>query len=140
MPRSHPQDSRLYQQMDDSPRNDWLERLAQFYSQFGRFLRDGLGVALIAFAVMSFFALWNWTDGFLLTPIATVLRIWFGWGSLFILLGIAYLGYILLQRERTEIKWDRIIGLELASLLTLGLLAGTSAFFHAAGGVRLSVS
>ena len=123
MPRSHPQDSRRYQQMDDSPRNDWLERLAQFYSQFGRFLRDGLGVALIAFAVMSFFALWNWTDGFLLTPIATVLRIWFGWGSLFILLGIAYLGFILLQRERTEIKWDRIIGLELASLLTLGLLA-----------------
>lgn len=65
---------------------------------------------------MAFFALWSWTDGFLLTPIATVLRIWFGWGSLFILLGIAYLGYVLLQRERTEIKWDRIIGLELASL------------------------
>lgn len=114
---------RRFHQEEFTPRSDWLERLARFNSQFGRFVRDALGVSLIAFAVMAFFAIWNWTDGFLLTPIAFLLRTWFGWGSLLILVGMIYLGYALLQRERTNIRWGRIIALELAALLTLGLLA-----------------
>lgn len=122
MPRSKPAVRRFDQ--DEFPqRGDWLERLARFNTQFGRFLRDAAGVALVAFAVMAFFALWDWTEGVLLTPIAALLRLWFGWGSLLILIGIAYLGYSLLQRERTSVHWGRIIALELASLLTLGLLA-----------------
>ena len=118
-----PTDSRRFAQEEFTPRNDWLERLARFNTQFGRFVRDAIGVALIAFAVMAFFAIWNWTDGILLTPIASILRTWFGWGSLLILVGIAYLGYSLLQRERSSIRWGRILALELAALLTLGLLA-----------------
>ncbi len=118
-----PTDSRRFAQEEFTPRNDWLERLARFNTQFGRFVRDAIGVALIAFAVMAFFAIWNWTDGILLTPIASILRTWFGWGSLLILVGIAYLGYSLLQRERGSIRWGRILALELAALLTLGLLA-----------------
>ena len=118
-----PADSRRFAQEEFTPRNDWLERLARFNTQFGRFVRDAIGVALIAFAVMAFFAIWNWTDGILLTPIASILRTWFGWGSLLILVGIAYLGYSLLQRERGSIRWGRILALELAALLTLGLLA-----------------
>ena len=117
-----PTDSRRFAQEEFTPRNDWLERLARFNTQFGRFVRDAIGVALIAFAVMAFFAIWNWTDGILLTPIASILRTWFGWGSLLILVGIAYLGYSLLQRERGSIRWGRILALELAALLTLGLL------------------
>jgi S-DNA-T family DNA segregation ATPase FtsK/SpoIIIE len=120
---SKPTNSRRFAQEEFSPRNDWLERLARFNTQFGRFVRDAIGVALIAFAVMAFFAIWNWTDGILLTPIASVLRTWFGWGSLLILVGIAYLGYSFLQREQTSIRWGRILALEIASLLTLGLLA-----------------
>lgn len=118
-----PTNSRRFAQEEFTPRNDWLERLARFNTQFGRFVRDAIGVALIAFAVMAFFAIWNWTDGILLTPIASILRTWFGWGSLLILVGIAYLGYSLLQRERGSIRWGRILALELAALLTLGLLA-----------------
>ena len=114
---------RRFKQEEFTPRNDWLERLARFYNQFGRFLRDAAGVALIAFAFMAFLALWNWTDGIILTPIASILRIWFGWGSILILTGIAYIGFSLLQRERTHINWGRILALQLAALLTLGLLA-----------------
>lgn len=121
MPQTN--DPRRFHQEEFTPRSDWLERLARFNSQFGRFVRDALGVALVAFAIMSFFAIWNWTDGILLTPVAAILRIWFGWGSLLILVGMAYLGISLLQRERTTVRWGRIIALELAALLTLGLLA-----------------
>lgn len=121
MPQSR--SPRRFHQEEFSPRSDWLERLARFNTQFGRFLRDAAGVTLIAFAVMAFLALWNWTDGILLTAVTSLLRIWFGWGSIFILIGIGYLGFSLLQRERTSIHWGRILALELAALLTLGLFA-----------------
>lgn len=121
-----PTDTRRYAQENFSPRNDWLGRLARFNTQFGRFVSDTIGVSLIAFAVMAFFAIWEWTDGFLLTPIALILRTWFGWGSLLILAGIAYLGYSFLQRQQASLHWGRILALELAALLTLGLLATLS--------------
>jgi len=114
---------RRFQQEELSPRNDWIERLANINTQFGRILRDIAGVGLIAFAFMLFLALWNWTDGFLLTPLAAILRVWFGWGSLLILFGIGTLGYSLLQLEWTPVKWGRILSHQLAALLTLGLLA-----------------
>ena len=117
---------RHFEQEELTPRNDWLERLARFNSQFGRYLRDAIGVTLIAIAMMFFLAILEWTDGLLLTPVAQLLRTWFGWGSLFILIGIGYTGYSLLQLERTGIRWGRIIALELASLLTLGLFALSS--------------
>ncbi|MFN8435874.1 MAG: DNA translocase FtsK [Anaerolineales bacterium] len=120
---SKPTNTRRYAQEDFSPRTDWLGRFARLNTQFGRFFRDFIGVSLIAFAVMAFFAIWNWTDGILLTPIALVLRTWFGWGSLLILAGIAYLGYYFLQRQQTSIHWGQVLALQLAALLTLGLLA-----------------
>lgn len=120
---NHPSGSRRFEQEELSPRTDWLDRLARFYTQFGRFVRDAAGVALIAFAVMAFLALWGWTGGLLLNFISGTLRLWFGWGSILILFGIAYLGFSLLQLERTPVSWGRLIALELASLLTLGLLA-----------------
>ena len=106
-----------------APQNDWLERLARFNLQFGRFLRDATGVILIAFAVMSLLAAWGITEGALLTPFASLLKLWFGWGSFLVLFGIGYIGYSLLRRDGRQIHWGRLIALELASLLTLGLLA-----------------
>lgn len=103
--------------------SDWLDRLARFNTQFGRFLRDALGVTLIAFAFMSLLAVWEFTNGILLTPFSILLRRWFGWGSVLVLFGIGYLGYSLLRRDESEVSWGRLISLELASLLTLGLLA-----------------
>ncbi len=112
-----------------APRNDWLERLARFNLHFGRFMRDATGVTLIAFALMSLFAIFGFTDGVLLTPFANLLALWFGWGSLLIVFGIGFFGYFLLRRDTVEIRWGRLIALELAALLTLGLLAVFGAIF-----------
>ncbi len=112
-----------------APRNDWLERLARFNLHFGRFMRDATGVTLIAFALMSLFAIFGFTDGVLLTPFANLLALWFGWGSLLIVFGIGFFGYFLLRRDTVEIRWGRLIALELAALLTLGLFAVFGAIF-----------
>jgi len=125
MPDSFPEHKR-HHPLSEPPQNDLLERLANINLRFGRFLRDTAGVVLIAFALMSLLAVWHITDGALLTPFADLLKIWFGWGNIFVLFGIAYLGYSLLRRDGSDIHWGQIFALELASLLTLGLLAVNS--------------
>jgi len=122
MPES-PRPHRQYSQSEPPLHNDWLERLAGFNLQFGRFLRDAAGVFFVAFAIMSLLAVWGFTEGALLTPFANLLKLWFGWGSFLILFGIGNIGFTLLRRDSKEIHWGRLIALELASLLTLGLLA-----------------
>ena len=127
MPKSSHSSKRQYEQTEPTtPRNDWLEKLASFNLRFGRFVRDTAGVLLIAFAVISLLAVWSFTDGVFLTPFVNMLTLWFGWGSFIILFAIGYLGYSLLRRDSGEIHWGRIIALELAALLTLGLFAAAS--------------
>ena len=104
-------------------REDWLDRLARFNQHFGRFVRDGLGVLLIAAALMSFLALRGYTQGALLTPWASLLSLWFGWGSYLIVIAISYAGLALLLQDKTFLGWGRVFALELAAFLTLGLLA-----------------
>ncbi len=136
--------NRLYEQAEPPPtENDWLDRLARFNSLFGRYLRDMLGVALVAFALMSLLAIleyvYNQTfnlgtqnadpaflSGAVLVFIASWLTLWFGLGSMLIIAGIGYFGYSLLRRDETEVRWGRIIAIELASLLTVGLFAASS--------------
>ncbi|MDO8754531.1 MAG: hypothetical protein Q7J80_11600, partial [Anaerolineales bacterium] len=131
----HPR-KRQNAQAEIPPQQDWLDRLAHFNAQFGRFLRDGVGVALIAFALMSLLAVWEFTDGILLSPFSILLRRWFGWGNLLVLFGIGFLGYSILRRDSSQVSWGRLIALELASLLTLGLLAvfGGNNLFRAESG------
>lgn len=118
MPRkSH----RRYEQ--GQPSNDWLDRLANFNLHFGRFVRDALGVVLMALALMSLLARWGVTGGILLTPWAQFLSTWFGWGSYLIVFAIGYIGFALIRRDGGRLSWGRLLSLELASLLTLGLLA-----------------
>ncbi|MHB8776900.1 MAG: FtsK/SpoIIIE family DNA translocase [Anaerolineales bacterium] len=123
MPENRYPRKRQYAQAELPPQNNWLDKLSRFNTQFGRFLRDAIGVALIAFALMSLLAVWEFTDGILLTPFSILLRRWVGWGSLLVIFGIGYLGYSVLRRDGSEVNWVRLISLELASLLTLGLLA-----------------
>ena len=130
MPKSSHPRKRQYEQAEPplapAPQSDWLENLARFNLRFGRFVRDAAGVLLIAFAIMSLLAVWSITEGALLTPFASLLTLWFGWGSFLILFAIGYLGYSLVRQDRGEIHWGQIIALELASLLTLGLFAASS--------------
>ncbi|MCJ7432461.1 MAG: DNA translocase FtsK [Anaerolineales bacterium] len=118
-----PRAKRKQYQQAQPPQNDWLDRLARFNLHFGRFLRDTVGVSLLALALMSVLALWDVTKGLLLTPWAMLLKIWFGWGSYLVIFGIGYGGFILLRRDDNPFGWSRLIALELASFLTLGLLA-----------------
>ena len=104
-------------------RDDWLDRLASFNQHFGRFVRDILGVILIAFAVMTFLALLGYTDGAFLVPWVGLLSLWFGWGSYLVLLGIGSAGFALLRRREGSLSWTQLIALELASFLTLGMFA-----------------
>jgi S-DNA-T family DNA segregation ATPase FtsK/SpoIIIE len=103
--------------------NDWLDRFEHFNLHFGRYLRDVAGVLLIAVALMSLLALWGVTGGILLTPWSQFLLKWFGWGSYIVVLAIAYGGLSLLRRAGHWLGLIRLLALELASLLTLGLLA-----------------
>lgn len=103
--------------------DDWLDRLAGFNQHFGRFVRDILGVILIAFAVMSFLALRGATGGAFLVPWVGLLSLWFGWGAYLVLFGIGYFGFALLRRGEGSLGWTRLFALEIAAFLTLGLFA-----------------
>jgi len=115
--------SRQDHRYESETREDWLDRLARFNLHFGRFVRDILGVILIAFAVMTFLALRGNTEGAFLIPWVGLLSLWFGWGSYLILLGIGYAGFALLRRREGPLNWIQLIALELTALLTLGLFA-----------------
>ena len=113
--------SRRYEQQP--PSNDWLDRLARFNLHFGRFFRDTLGVFLVALALMSLLALWGVTGGVLLTPWADFLSVELGWGSYLLIAAFGYGGFMLVRRGNGRLSWTRLLSLELASFLTLGLLA-----------------
>jgi len=104
-------------------RNDWLDRLANFNLHFGRFVRDALGVSLIAFSLMTFLALRSYTQGALLTPWADFLLLWVGWGSYLGVFGLGYSGFLLLRRTGNVMRWAQLFSLEIAAFLTLGLFA-----------------
>src|SRR4030095_135265 len=110
-------------QYESEMRDSWLDRIAQFNRHFGRFLRDALGVILIAFALMTYLALGGFTQGMLLTPWAKLLLLWFGWGSYLVVIAFGYAGLNLLRGARTSLSWGRLFALEIASFLTLSLFA-----------------
>ncbi len=102
---------------------DWLDRLAGVRQHFGRFAGDIAGVLLLAFAVMTFLALPGYTGGVLLTLWAGFLSLWLGWGAYLAVLWLGYGGVSLLRRGEGLLTWAQLFALEIASLLTLGLLA-----------------
>ncbi len=108
---------------EPEPANDWLTQFARFNERFGRSARDAFGVFLFAAALMTFLALRKFTQGALLTPWADFISLWFGWGSYLVVLGLGYFGFLTVRRSGSPLGWGRLFALEIASLLTLGLLA-----------------
>lgn len=104
-------------------RGDWLDRLAQFNLHFGRFMRDTLGILLIAFALMTFLELRESTEGALLNWWTGLISLWLGWGAYIVVFWIGYGGFSLLRRVDKGIRWMQLFALEIASFLTLGLFA-----------------
>ena len=117
-----------FHQMEE-PGNDWLDRLMWFNLHFGRFARDTAGVILVAFAFITLLALAGWnqepqgTRETLITLWAGLLSVWFGWGSYLVAISIGLAGFTILRRDQGTFSFGRFIALELALLLTLGLLA-----------------
>lgn len=101
---------------------DLLDRLAAFNLHFGRFFRDIGGILILSLALISFLALPGWTKGEALTPWANFLKTWFGWGSYLVVISIGVIGSFLLRRAEEPLPWGRLITLEIAAFLTLGLL------------------
>ena len=104
-------------------RDDWLGRFARFNVHFGRYLREALGIFLIAVAILTLLALTGYTGGILLTPWSGWLALWFGWGAFIVALAIGFSGFVILQRNILSIGWGRLFALEIAALLTISLLS-----------------
>lgn len=112
---------RRYQEAE--PTNDWLGRLSRLGIHFGRFLRDAVGILLLAAAVMSALATWGLTGGAILTAWSGFLAIWLGWGGYLLIIAFAYGGIALVRRGQGPFSWGRLMLLEMAALVALGLLA-----------------
>ena len=112
----------------------------QLFGKMQRYLWDIGGVVLLAFALMTLLALAfpEVTRGVLLLWWAKFLWIWFGWGSLWIVLAIGATGFLILRQHYAKsgsrglkIPWGRVFALEAAALTSL-------AFLSALGGTSLA--
>ncbi len=107
----------------EPPTNDWLDRLMRFNQRFGRYARDASGLFLLALAFASLLALMGATDGTVIKLWANLLSAGLGWGGYLVVLAIGVLGVALLARTLHTWKLGRILWLELATALTLGLFS-----------------
>jgi DNA segregation ATPase FtsK/SpoIIIE, S-DNA-T family len=123
---SHKPASTSQSDRSETPRPaDWMDRLANIKTHFGRFLWDILGVFLFAFALMTLLGILGLSKGTLLEEWVKLLYIWLGWGSLMIVLFAGAGGVLAFRRSRQPLKihWGRVISMEMAAFLTLAVLS-----------------
>jgi S-DNA-T family DNA segregation ATPase FtsK/SpoIIIE len=123
----------------ESQQESQVNKASEVLTRFQRFIWDIAGILTLALAVMTLLALLlpGLTQGVLLTWWADLLWIWFGWGSLWIVLLIGIAGLLMLRFRvlsngtsfYQNVRWSRIFALEVAAFSSLALLAalgGTS--------------
>src|SRR5690242_7445333 len=81
------------------PSDDLLGHATRFDAHFGRYVRDGLGIFLIAAGLISLLGLMHATGGMALTPWSSFLGMWFGWGGYLLMVGIVAAGFRVLRRN-----------------------------------------
>jgi S-DNA-T family DNA segregation ATPase FtsK/SpoIIIE len=94
--------------------------------RFRRFAWDVLGLALLAFAVLTLLGILGLTKGVLIDPWIIWLKRGLGWGSPFLLAGLVVLSLVSLRRHFAawpRIRLGRVLALELAVFLLLALLS-----------------
>jgi S-DNA-T family DNA segregation ATPase FtsK/SpoIIIE len=104
----------------------WLDISLRFLTHFQSFVWDIAGVATLAFALMTFLALFGLTGGVFLTWWAGFLQRWLGWGSISVVLISGVAGLLLFRHRANEsvtVRWGRILALEVAVFAALALLA-----------------
>ncbi len=123
---------RKFRTEDPTPTPDFLDIAQKFQSTFGRFSLDLGGLLLLVFSLLTFLALFEWSQGTLLTPWAFTLRRWLGWGSYLLAFSMLVASGFLFYRRNVTINqwpWGRLIALELAYvffIVTLSILGGSS--------------
>jgi len=102
------------------------DRIIKIWLRFERFAWDALGIFLIALSLMTLVALLipALTQGALLMGWANLLRRWFGWGSLMIVVVLGFAGLMVIRRsmgDLPEVRWGRVFALEGAAFTLLPL-------------------
>jgi S-DNA-T family DNA segregation ATPase FtsK/SpoIIIE len=106
-----------------------LDKTIRLLTRFERFVWDIGGVALLAFAFMTLLALAlpGLTRGFLLSWWAGRLSLWFGLGSVWVIVVTGFCGLWMLRRRQApdlhQINWGHVIALEVCAFSSMALLS-----------------
>jgi len=109
-------------------RDTLFDKSVRMWARFERFGWDVGGVAALALALMVLLALLmpGLSRGGL-SWLTINLKLWFGWGSLWLVLAAGVLGLWMLQqrhaRNQGKIRWGRILALELTAFACMALLS-----------------
>ena len=118
-------DSRSQTESSDSKR--WSDVAITIWVRFERFTWDVGGVTLMAIAVMTLLTLLfpQLAGGKWLVWWTGLLKRWFGWGSVFIVMAAGVLGLVMLRRRMDNlpvVRWRRVFALEGATFAALTLM------------------
>ena len=108
------------------PAAGWQGGAVKVWLRFQRFFWDIGGIIVLAFGLMTLFALLGLTQGSLLSPWASKLYYWFGYGSYLIVLIVAGLGGLMLRKRFgsvEDIPWGRVLALEAAAFALVALFS-----------------
>lgn len=108
------------------PGESWFVRMVDFLLKFRRFAKDILSIILILIALLTLLALIGLTSGAWINPWADLLRYWFGWGSIFVVIACGVAGMLLMQKRDepfTSRDWRKVIWLEVSGFSILALLS-----------------
>jgi S-DNA-T family DNA segregation ATPase FtsK/SpoIIIE len=116
--------------------------LLLFLGRFQRFAWDVAGIIVLALSLMTLLALpaIPGLTGGLLSVWGVLLRLWFGYGTVFIALAGSIIGLLMLRQRNAEapsINWSRVLALELAtfSFMVLVAMAGGTSLERAETGL-----
>jgi S-DNA-T family DNA segregation ATPase FtsK/SpoIIIE len=114
-------------QAESQESKTWSDIGLKIWIRFERFAWDVGGVTLLAIAVMTLLALLlpQLAGGKLLVWWTDILRRWFGWGSLFIVVATGVLGLVMLRWRMDNlsiVRWRRVFALEGVAFIALTLM------------------
>ncbi|RJQ41649.1 MAG: DNA translocase FtsK [Anaerolineaceae bacterium] len=106
---------------------------------FQRFFKDIIGVVLISTASISLLGFFHLSQGKFLNSLVDIIKQGFGWGAVFFLLSLFYVGVVILFRRIEsfpDLNLKRLLYLELFFFSSLGFLAifGGNSLVRAADG------
>ena len=104
-----------------------IERVKGIWLKFKRFAWDVGGIILLAISVMTVLAVISpkLAEGFVIQWWVEVLRHWFGWGILLVVVASGAVGLAMIRKrtgENSLIQWRKVFALEAAAFASLGIL------------------